>query len=286
MCTIALAPAGKVLSGNKFRNCFRINPDGAGFAFVDNQGDIQIYKGYFDPKEMLTDYRNKLDECPDSPFLLHWRIATQGLISTQNSHPFEIRDDLVMAHNGHIAGYGNKTKSDTLMFALQILANLPDRFEEQPAILRLIEGHIGSDKMVLLRNDKQYSILNEYYGEWSKDGIWFSNTAYRRNKSARTKWSKTSCSSTRSGNNGSSTNTAAWTEAERQSYEQAWGEILKYEGEPCSLCSKNLDMYDAEIACEVGAGSPLCYECITDEEENLLQWSMINRPLDPLWGCN
>ena len=170
MCVIVLQPAGAELSGNKFRNCWSRNPDGGGFAYVA-EGELWIDKGYFDMKEMLTEYRKARGIYPDSPFLLHFRIATVGPVDGENTHPFRVRDDLVMAHNGTIQGFGDKERSDSYDFAKTVLASLKPGWEEDETMGWLVEKAIGYNKIALLRSDGAMTILAVHNGPTTGGGF-------------------------------------------------------------------------------------------------------------------
>jgi hypothetical protein len=250
MCVIALQLPGLELSGNKFRNCWSSNPDGGGYCFIED-GKVVIRKGYFDMKSMLTDYRKDVDEHPDSTFIIHFRIKTTGKICERNTHPHRVRDDLAMAHNGHITGYGNNKKSDTLQFAIKILRQLPDGWEDSEAALELIEGYLSGDKMVLLKGDGSYAILNEHLGEWDKhSGLWFSNATYK--KKSRQWGTKISWDPTHSSEGTGSTATAITVNKE-------------YTGDDCWYCHGILDEWDAAACKELGAFDAVCFDCLCDQ---------------------
>ena len=286
MCVIGLQPPGKQISGNKFRNCWRRNRDGGGMAWVQD-GEVMVSKGFFDMKKMLDAYRNVAETHPDSPVLVHFRIGTQGLTNAANTHPFKVRDDMVMAHNGHLAGWHHEKKSDTLLFAMNLLSQLPDRWEDNPAMQELVDSYLVSDKMALLRADKEWFIFNEQSGSWN-EGVWYSNASYLKLKkiSTTTKW------------NGHGTTyqydsrTESWNENSRQHYTEVWGEreaeascidgMIEngyYQGLNCSLCAVVLDMYDDTLCNELGAITPLCLECVQDQEQQMLLDGLIQRNL-------
>lgn len=251
MCVIVIHPAGVELSGNKFRNCWSRNPDGGGFAFTDEAG-LVVRKGYFDMKQMLDEYREARAEQPDSPFLLHFRIATVGPVDGDNTHPFWVRDDLVMAHNGTIQGFGDKAKSDSYDFAQTVLASLKPGWEEDETIGWLIEKAVGYNKIALLRSDGAMTILNEKNGDWV-DGLWFSNDSYKKRKTYKAK-------------------------------PLVKGKIdlnpvaevdLTFLGAECVQCDMKLDYWDCELCDEVQASVPICYDCIAEHSEDMEKQGLI-----------
>jgi hypothetical protein len=275
-----------MLSGNKFNQCWKHNSDGGGYSFI-NRGTLELKRGFFDRKEMLAAYRSDRKEHFDSPFLLHFRIATQGDISEQNTHPFRVRPDLVMAHNGHIMGHRHAIKSDTHVFVLDVLRKLPDNFENHDAILELLDGYIGSDKMVFLRADGKAMIMNEGWGKWDKNGgCWFSNDSYKKRKYT------TSYTTTSAGKSAANYDTRVWNGHNYEPY-SSWrdddGEIesvvidmkdikADWIGDGCVMCTGPLDQYDNDICKEVGATHPVCWDCIINSEQELLDNSIIMLP--------
>ena len=78
--------------------CWNKNPHGAGFMFNDN-GKVIIKKGYMN----FDDFYNELIRTDTKKYLknrglvIHFRIATSGLIDKGNCHPYplsSVNDDL------------------------------------------------------------------------------------------------------------------------------------------------------------------------------------------------
>jgi predicted glutamine amidotransferase len=112
--------------------------------------------------------------------LLHFRIATHGTISEDNTHPFPVfQSQLVMAHNGILTGFGGKDKSDTLDFVDTVISKLARDFVTNPAAQILLRHAIGhGNKLAFLSNLGDLTLVNEKAGEW-KGGIWYSNNSYK-----------------------------------------------------------------------------------------------------------
>jgi len=279
MCVIVYQPSGCELSGNKFNQCWKHNNDGGGYSYI-RHGKIKLKRGFFDRKDMLTSYREDRTENDDSPFLLHFRIATQGELSTANTHPFMVRDDLVMAHNGHIMGQHHKTKSDTHMFVLNVLRELPKKFEDDAAIIELLDGYIGTDKMVFMRADGGVMIMNQSWGKADKaSGCWFSNDSYKKRKFT--------ANTTKTADYTSRYTTRPWrghgsyddwdrddTNVESIVIQMKPGEG-GWVGEACGMCQTPIDGYDDEACAEVGATTPVCWDCICDKETELIDLGII-----------
>ena len=290
MCVIVLQPAGQQLSGNKFRNCWTRNKDGGGYSFIHEE-KLVLKKGYFDSVAMLDEYRKDLEAHPQSPFLLHFRISTSGVIDEVNSHPHWVRDDLVMAHNGHVSGYGDKTKSDTLEFIDLVLQKMPPLWEDDYIQIHLIERYIDGDKIALLRNDGDYTLLNEEDGVW-KDGLWFSNNSYEKRKVYKTssfytptKTNKANKDSTKDiGQAYMSQYTACGWDDDDQ-YLGVWDKegFVTFLDESCAYCDLPLNEMDAEFCIELEAWYPICMECILDNEKELVTLGTVADSIEEVW---
>ena len=114
------------------------------------------------------------------PMLIHFRIRTAGMVIEENCHPFHIKDNLFMIHNGGFYNYDDtyNVKSDTRLVA-EALAKLPhiERLltDSSSALFKQVEDIIGSQKVVMLDKDFHH-IFNEKYGFW-QEGCWWSNSS-------------------------------------------------------------------------------------------------------------
>lgn len=185
MCIIIVKYPGTHVSRRKLRHSWDRNKDGAGFAFVSEEGELYIDKGYFQFHEFYKALRNAEAENPHSAFIIHMRIATHGLVDITNSHPHYVNDKLVMAHNGVLRCVNvpkDSTESDTILFNLNILSKLPEGWEKSEVICTLVQSFIGhGNKLAFLNSDNETLILNEQLGEWD-EGCWYSNTSYKAPK--------------------------------------------------------------------------------------------------------
>lgn len=176
MCIAIVKPAGVDVSEETLSICWRSNPDGAGYAFVED-GKVVIRKGYMKLKDFLKAYEE--DKAKDSPFLIHFRITSQGSKDEFNTHPFSIKDGAAI-HNGTLDGTGaeyGKGPSDTKIFLRQFGDWLTyDNVEKYKK--ELGDAIRTSNKIAMLFSDKRYQILNESMGNWH-EGAWYSNYTYR-----------------------------------------------------------------------------------------------------------
>ena len=114
------------------------------------------------------------------PMLIHFRIRTAGMIIEENCHPFRIKNDLFMIHNGGFYSYYDTKgiKSDTRLVAEE-LSKLPYiesvLTDSNSSLFKKVEDIIGTQKVIML--DKNFHhIFNESYGFW-QEGCWWSNAS-------------------------------------------------------------------------------------------------------------
>lgn len=176
MCIAILKPDDKVLTKEVLENCSINNPDGCGFAYINDEGLI-IIKKFMDFKDFWEDYK---DIQENHTMLIHFRIATHGNIELANCHPFKLNDHMALIHNGIISGYGSKTEnlSDTRDFIDKVVGNISYKMWKNPSFRTLVGKAIGSSKFAILDNDNNYYIINEDLGSWV-DGVWYSNNSYK-----------------------------------------------------------------------------------------------------------
>lgn len=186
MCIAIYKPSNVTIDYDTLKRSYLANPDGCGMAYL-SEDSIEI-ETTMDFEVFYEGYQAALEQYPDSPFLLHFRIATHGSVDEDNCHPFFIEsheEDLlrVFMHNGTITPLAsrcdkNKGISDTVLFGLDILEHLPSNWETNPAIQKLIEYYIGWSKIVVMDEFGEVTIFNEHKGVWD-NGIWYSNTTYK-----------------------------------------------------------------------------------------------------------
>lgn len=194
MCIIVIKPKGiKLPSKDIFRNCWNKNPHGAGFMFNEN-GKVIIKKGYM----TFNDFYNELvrtDEefhLKNRGLVIHFRIATSGLIDKGNCHPYPLSDsindlrdtyiktEIGVAHNGIISFYNRKDKTlnDTQMFIkndLFELFSLDKMFYFNPIFQSMIERLINGSRFVFLNGNGDFVKVDNWH---SDDGLLFSNMSY------------------------------------------------------------------------------------------------------------
>lgn len=195
MCVIVHQPAGSYLSKKTAQEMWGRNPDGGGFAYINEDQEIVMDKAMtFD--KFWSKFETHRSANRDKDFLVHMRIATSGKIGLDNTHPFKVAKDTVMAHNGvltHVTGpIGRQAeKSDTREFASLVLPRLPETWLDDPVLVDMVEDYIGGSKLMFLTTnpklEKNVYILNEDMGT-KRHHMWWSNTAHEPSKAKKHKW--------------------------------------------------------------------------------------------------
>ena len=199
MCIAVAKPIGvEIPDDDILTNCFKNNPDGAGFAFNHNN-EVVIRKGYMKLKDFLDAF-HKYDEkfnFKNRGVLIHTRITTHGGTNPQMCHPFPINSDegalkkieycspFAIVHNGIISltsGEATKKKdmSDTAIFVQKYLTKIAKNknWFNNKANIELIEELIDSKMAVLNGNGK--IIMTSGFTE--DNGIFYSNSSYKENR--------------------------------------------------------------------------------------------------------
>lgn len=177
MCLAIVKPRGVQVAREHLLAGWQHNPDGGGYAFVKD-GKVVMRKGFMKLKDFIEAY--EVDEAvnPESNFLIHFRITSQGAKTADNTHPFLVEGGALI-HNGTMSGTGaeyGKGASDTAKFADKFKTNLTyDFVVDNKAQLDIA---IQGSKIALLYDDDRFAIINERDGHW-KDGVWYSNYSYK-----------------------------------------------------------------------------------------------------------
>ncbi len=185
MCIIILAPTGVVVPNDKLYRAWTNNQDGAGFGYVDNNDNVVVSKRHSTYGAFHKEYVEAVQKFgATSPFLIHFRIRSQGDKGMENTHPFMFRPEEgpagMLAHNGTMftptgawTGKDDDKYSDTRVFAERLGPKLA--YDYVQAGRALLAGAIGSSRMVFLYANREYVILNEERPGLWEDGIWYSN---------------------------------------------------------------------------------------------------------------
>jgi predicted glutamine amidotransferase len=184
----------KMPSKRTLQKCWDNNRDGAGYMFPSN-GNVVIKKGFMKFKDFYANLQNDLKRYGEfTPFVLHFRIQTQGGVNPQYTHPFplsadmddlkklRVKTDIGIAHNGIIdltSSLYSKTVtySDTMKFItdyLTLIIHDKDYYKDIDK-LTLIERLIES-KMAIMDGDGHTELIGFFIED---NGCYYSNIYYK-----------------------------------------------------------------------------------------------------------
>jgi len=191
MCIIVYKPQDIQFPNKKtLKTCFNNNPDGAGFMFADN-GKVTISKGFMTFKSFwkaLNFERSKHGN--DIPYVMHFRIGTQGGNIPENTHPFALTNKenvlkaldvdcgIGIAHNG-IISMCNRTNtdiSDTMIFIKDYLSWIITDLDyyKDSRKLDVIEELAGS-KLAILDSKGHCELIGKFT---EHNNCYYSNSTY------------------------------------------------------------------------------------------------------------
>jgi len=183
MCIIIYKKSGTEVKDEWLKNSAKSNADGFGLSYMD--GDkLTIYRS-MSYKKFKKTFRRLESSHPESDFILHFRKNTVGSSNVENCHPF-MADGKAVFHNGTISPCvpfktdTREKRSDTRIFAEDVLSNLPKGWFENEAMLDVLEVYIGSSKLAVMDEVGTVVLFNEFTGHWY-EGLWMSNYSYYPN---------------------------------------------------------------------------------------------------------
>lgn len=169
MCLAIYKPENAQVSRATLKKGSISNSDGMGIVVATETAMIR-YRTLKDFDRFYQFYK----DYEKFPMMIHFRWATVGKVCEENIHPFRIKDDLFMCHNGGFHQYGNNDVSDTREVA-QELGKIKDieKCLRNKDILDKADAIIGYQKVIMM-DMKDFYIFNENSGVW-KDDVWYSN---------------------------------------------------------------------------------------------------------------
>ena len=96
MCIILHKPSNIQLPNiSTLETCFQNNSDGAGFMY-QHDNSVYIQKGFMTFKSLITalDQLQQKINIINTNLMIHFRLASHGHITSGNTHPFPITNNL------------------------------------------------------------------------------------------------------------------------------------------------------------------------------------------------
>jgi hypothetical protein len=167
MCLIVVKPAGQTIPTHVIESAQEYNSDGFGLMY---NGTAKRWK-HRTPKQISK----LLEPLGDVDVAVHFRMATDGKVCVANAHPFKMKNQAYLMHNGILSKYrtsGKAAKSDTRMF-IETFCN--PAIEKHGSIPRKdLEREITGNAICIMQRD---GVINTYGDSWlSRYGCQFSNT--------------------------------------------------------------------------------------------------------------
>jgi len=182
---LLMVTMGQVPDYNSIVNASNNNPDGFGYAI--HYGDRIITSRGMNAQKTIDKFFDALEGAgTDFVAMYHARITTHGDSIIENAHPFRVggRKDIILGHNGMLPIHPKKgdRRSDTRIFAEDILPNLGVESLDSNDSFKRLEGWAAGSKLAILSNapelrDSVY-IVNEHLGDWDEN-VWWSNSSYK-----------------------------------------------------------------------------------------------------------
>lgn len=176
MCIIIAGFMGQKVPIENLKQSWLHNPDGAGMCYVKD-GALVIEKGFMKFKQFYERYSKVYST---SNTLIHFRIASKGIVNKENTHPFYTHSGKVaIAHNGTIPSLSerNALKSDTALLA-DILGSLSVSWYTNSGICELLRKVIKSKLAIM---DEKGNIYFLEDSDFKKDGnAYYSNDSYKK----------------------------------------------------------------------------------------------------------
>ena len=182
MCIIIINQTEKQIKEQTLLTCFENNPNFCGYSFVKNSKVMikkfsnftKFYENYFIDKSQFS----------KSIFLIHFRIATCGLINLANAQPL-LCNTFALAHNGHFAGMGNEINSDSVELSkllsqyFQNESNRKSFYKRKNTFSKLLNELIGSNKLAFLLPNNTVKLFNKQ-SFLKIEGNYYSNRSFEK----------------------------------------------------------------------------------------------------------
>lgn len=199
MCVIIVKNAGIKIPKEKLVSACRVNSDGWGFSYLDEEKkEIKTFHG-FNPKGNDPDeIEEVLEKYKEHSQYLHLRFNTRGTSNLENCHPFQVfkNDEISVQfmHNGTLGGFGNDTLSDSGDFTNQILAPLTESYIQahgaeqalnQESYSKIISEFSRQSSVFVIYNNLGKTLFLGQKGYLHDENSWWSSNVYSFNKTHR-----------------------------------------------------------------------------------------------------
>ena len=165
----------KLLDKDIFKRSQEKNPHGMGIMYA-LKGKLHIWKTLEDFQGLWQRYLfARKRQCKVA---IHFRKATEGTVTEDNLHPFEIAPGFAFMHNGTVKDIKDcvpKGSSDTRHINEELFSQFPGDFLQSPIHRVMIDNLIDAGRMLFMDNTGACTIINE--GRWGAkwvDGVWYS----------------------------------------------------------------------------------------------------------------
>lgn len=192
MCLIIAKPKGTDLPKESYlKHAAKRNSDGQGLAYLKKGEHLIKLKKDFKDVDSLIDFINK-NITKEDDLIIHFRLATHGLVDAGNCHPFPITKNKtllrkteleckhIVAHNGVLTQYGKVEDielSDSQRFILDVLSESAIKENlDKSGVQVLINEFLNGDRLVTLNNKGEMLLFGDFKEE---DGISYSNSMYK-----------------------------------------------------------------------------------------------------------
>lgn len=178
MCILIAKPAGvEKPSKEIMKNCWDNNPDGAGIAWSDGR-KLFLRKGMM----KWSDFEKTYDELElkNAPAIIHFRIATHGTVKPENTHPFNVNESVIAAHNGVLTVKNEGDWTDSETFFKRICAPILKSYSIESKEFQLcVQALIGTSKLAFI-TERGKIITYGHFNEHEK--VLYSNLSYEKKK--------------------------------------------------------------------------------------------------------
>ena len=183
MCMLCVIPPSTIPSRAKLENSALNNPDGFGFAIVIPEENRIHVERTMNADEAINNFLTLREKYNTGYAMWHARLATHGTTDVSNCHPFMVSNEQTyLAHNGILGVLHDSktdTRSDTRIFAEDVIAKLGVQVLDDPQIWNVLEEFTRGSKVCILTLDPkaqhQMYLFHADAGKIDDTGVWWSN---------------------------------------------------------------------------------------------------------------